>query len=56
MLRALDILAVGAAVTTVALDLGYSSISAFISLFRRTFGATPGEYIRNAAKAERTVN
>jgi AraC-like DNA-binding protein len=56
MLRALDILAEGAAVTTVALDLGYSSISAFIALFRRTFGATPGDYMRNAAKAESNAN
>jgi AraC-like DNA-binding protein len=52
LLRALDMLAEGASVTTVALDLGYSSISAFIALFRRTFGATPGEYMRNAAGTE----
>jgi AraC-like DNA-binding protein len=31
-------------VTTIALDLGYSTASAFISLFRRTFGETPATY------------
>ncbi len=56
MLRALGMLAEGAAVTTVALDLGYSSISAFIALFRRTFGATPGDYMRNVAKAQGGTN
>jgi AraC-like DNA-binding protein len=56
MLRALGMLAEGAAVTTVALDLGYSSISAFIALFRKTFGATPGEYMRNAVKSQSNAN
>ncbi len=48
LLRALEMLAENIPVTTVALDLGYDSISAFIALFRRTFGVTPGEYVRNA--------
>lgn len=52
LLRSLEMLAENTPVTTVALDLGYSSISAFIALFRRTFGVTPGEYVRNAAKAD----
>lgn len=52
LLKALDMLTDGQPVTTVALDLGYSSISAFIALFRRTFGATPGEYMRKAAKSQ----
>lgn len=42
--RALEMLADGHAVTTVALDLGYESVSAFIALFRRTFGATPAAF------------
>jgi AraC-like DNA-binding protein len=46
--RALEMLADGSAVTTVALDLGYESISAFIALFRRVVGMTPGEYARSA--------
>lgn len=37
-------LAGGEAVTTVALDLGYSSPSAFIHAFRRALGATPRHY------------
>jgi AraC-like DNA-binding protein len=31
-------------VTTVALELGYDNVSAFIAMFRRTFGVTPGRY------------
>ncbi len=44
LLRALQRLAAGEAVTTVALDLGYESPSAFIAMFRRTLGTTPGAY------------
>ncbi|WP_233149407.1 AraC family transcriptional regulator [Herbaspirillum camelliae] len=45
MFRALELLAAGAAVTHIALELGYDSASAFIALFRRTFGTTPGRYL-----------
>ena len=31
-------------VTTVALDLGYDSPSAFIAMFRKALGTTPGQY------------
>ena len=41
------VLAAGQAVTSVALDVGYDSPSAFISAFRVTFGQTPGEYFRS---------
>lgn len=44
LMRSLEMLAAGEPVTTVALDLGYSTASAFISLFRRTFGETPSAY------------
>lgn len=44
LLRSLELLAGGAAVTSIALDLGYSNVSAFIALFRRTFGTTPLQY------------
>ncbi|MGK5026876.1 AraC family transcriptional regulator [Janthinobacterium sp. RB2R34] len=44
LLRALELLAGGQSVTAVAIDLGYDSVSAFIALFRRTFGTTPGRY------------
>jgi AraC-like DNA-binding protein len=46
LLAALERLAAGAQVTTVALDLGYKSPSAFIAMFRRELGATPGRYLR----------
>lgn len=35
LLRAIEMLATGQSVTTVALDLGYDNVSAFITLFRR---------------------
>jgi AraC-like DNA-binding protein len=44
LLAALVRLAEGAQVTTVALDLGYDSPSAFISAFRRSLGKTPRRY------------
>lgn len=44
LLKALELLADGRAVTAVALDLGHDNVSAFIALFRRTFGVTPGHY------------
>ena len=44
MMCALEKLAAGAPVTTVALDLGYDNVSAFIARFRATFGITPGRY------------
>lgn len=46
LMRSLEMLAAGQPVTTVAFDLGYSSVSAFITLFRKTFGVTPGEHLR----------
>lgn len=44
LLHALEMLAAGKPVTAMALDLGYGNASAFIALFRRTFGVTPGRY------------
>lgn len=46
LMRALEMLAAGRPVTTVAMDLGYASASAFIKLFAREFGATPAAYRR----------
>ncbi len=43
-LRAIECLASGQAVTTIALDLGYDNVSAFIAMFRRVMGTTPGQY------------
>ncbi len=49
LIRSLEMLAEGLPVTTVAIDLGYSSVSAFIALFRRSFGQTPAAYRRQLA-------
>ncbi len=49
LLAAVARLAEGQAVTTVAFDLGYESPSAFIAMFRRTLGATPGRYLKLGA-------
>jgi AraC-like DNA-binding protein len=44
LLEALRRLADREPVTTVALDLGYDSPSAFIAMFKCTLGTTPGHY------------
>jgi AraC-like DNA-binding protein len=46
LLAALPLLGGGAAVTSVALDLGYDSPSAFVAMFKRALGTTPGRYFR----------
>lgn len=46
---ALQRLAHGELVTNIASDLGYESVSAFISLFRRMLGTTPARYFGEAA-------
>lgn len=46
LLAALARLARGESVTEVAFDLGYASQSAFIAMFRRTLGKTPGRYFQ----------
>lgn len=50
LLAALDRLAAGEAVTAVALDLGYQSPSAFISMFRRALGASPTRYFDESSR------
>ncbi len=40
-------LCLGKPVGVVALDLGYSSPSAYINAFKKVFGVTPGEYIKD---------
>lgn len=44
LLHAVRLLAAGEPVTTVALEIGYSSVSAFIAVFKRAFGATPKHF------------
>jgi AraC-like DNA-binding protein len=44
-MRALEMFAAGAPVTTVLTDVGYDNVSAFIDLFRKTFGVTPVRHV-----------
>lgn len=44
LLAAVPMLADGGSVTAVANELGYDSVSAFIALFQRHYGETPGRY------------
>ena len=44
LLHGVRLLAGGESVTNAALDAGYSSTSAFIAAFKKTFGTTPGRY------------
>lgn len=46
--HALRRLAEGGAVTAVALDCGYDSVSAFVAAFRRELGRSPGRYVAAA--------
>jgi AraC-like DNA-binding protein len=45
LLAALPRLSAGAAVTTVALDLGYDSAPAFTTMFRQMLGVSPRGYL-----------
>lgn len=47
LLRALELLGMGKSVTNVAMSLGYDSVSAFVSRFRRHLGTTPARYFAN---------
>jgi len=49
LLEAIERLGQGHSVTRVALDLGYKSPSAFIAMFRRSLGKSPGAYFRDIA-------
>jgi AraC-like DNA-binding protein len=50
LLKALELLAAGEPVTTVAIDLGYESLSAFINMFRASLGTTPARYFADASE------
>jgi AraC-like DNA-binding protein/quercetin dioxygenase-like cupin family protein len=47
LIHALRRLATGRSVTRVSLDLGYDSPSAFVAMFKRELGTTPGRYFRS---------
>lgn len=46
IMEALKKLGMNEPVTTVAIELGYDSPSAFISMFKKTIGQTPGRYFK----------
>jgi len=46
LLTAIERLGAGQSVTETAFDVGYASVSAFVSAFRREFGVTPGKFER----------
>jgi AraC-like DNA-binding protein/mannose-6-phosphate isomerase-like protein (cupin superfamily) len=48
LLHALELLAAGASVTSIAFEIGYDNSSAFIAMFRRCLGATPRRYLESA--------
>jgi AraC-like DNA-binding protein len=55
LLHAMQILASGEKVTTAAIEAGYGSTSAFISMFRRQLGTTPKRYLKNGIDAGAVV-
>lgn len=50
LMQAMRLLAEGAKVTHAALEAGYSTPSAFISMFRKSLGTTPTAYFKSAAR------
>jgi AraC-like DNA-binding protein len=46
LMEAMRFLAEGAKVTHAALEAGYSTPSAFVSMFRKSLGTTPRSYFR----------
>ncbi|MCG8492862.1 MAG: helix-turn-helix transcriptional regulator [Sneathiellales bacterium] len=47
LMAAIEMLAEGKSITNIALDLGYDSVSAFISMFRQMMGVTPSRYFKS---------
>ena len=50
LLRSMRLLAADEKITHVALEAGYSTPSAFIAMFRKVFGTTPGRYFEKPGK------
>ena len=56
LLRAIELLSSGTAVTETAMQLGYGSASAFVFAFRTEMGTSPHVYRRKAAGGHRTLS
>ena len=56
VLRALQLLGAGRDVTTVAVELGYSGTSAFVAMFKKAMGRTPGTYGRRSTRLSETID
>ncbi len=52
LLAALEFLAAGQSVTNAALDVGFQTPSAFITMFRRAMGTTPARYFAEGPRVE----
>jgi AraC-like DNA-binding protein len=53
LLRSLQLLAAGEKITHAALEAGYSTPSAFIAMFRKALGTTPGRYFATQVATSR---
>jgi AraC-like DNA-binding protein len=53
LMRSLQLLAAGEKITHAALEAGYSTPSAFIAMFRKALGTTPGRYFANVSNGGR---
>jgi AraC-like DNA-binding protein len=55
LLHAMQRLASGEKVTVAALEAGYNSTSAFISMFRKQLGTTPGHYLESGMESRQSA-
>lgn len=53
LMRSLQLLAAGEKITHATLEAGYSTPSAFIAMFRKALGTTPGRYFANVSNGGR---
>jgi AraC-like DNA-binding protein len=54
--HALELVAAGNKVSSVALDVGYESVSAFIAMFRRQYGESPHQFLIDNSERYLTVS